>query len=160
LTITGGHEIVKPLDDNPYPPLIDHIGVALWQAAQGWKAEFDRRMVARGHPLFAEAAAGLLAYVGPNGVGQSNLARRMAITKQAAQQFVDQLVARGVVERLPDPKDARGRLVVLSPAGRQMLSEANAVKQAIEAEYRSRLGDAQFSALQQALAALARKSGG
>jgi len=114
-------------------------------------------MVALGHDIFAEAASGVLAYVGPNGIGQSAIARRMAITRQAAQQFVDRLEARGIVTRLPDPKDARGKIVVLAPLGRQMMSEANAVKLAIEAEYRATLGEQAFAALQSALASLARK---
>ena len=113
-------------------------------------------MVARGHLVFAEAASGILACIGPAGIGQSALARKMAITKQAAQQFVDALERRGFVQRDPDPRDARGKIVVLAPAGKEMMTEANTVKLAIEAEYRRTLGATGFAALQAALAGLAK----
>lgn len=115
-------------------------------------------MVAQGHLVFAEAASGILAYIGPSGIGQSALARKMNITKQAAQQFVDAMAARKIILRLPNPKDARGKIVVLSVAGKRMLTDANTVKLAIEAEYRAKLGDAGFAALQTALAQLARQA--
>ena len=127
----------------------------LWQAAQGWKAAFDRAMVAQGYGVFAEAASGILGYIGPEGIGQSTLARRMGVTKQAAQQFVEALAGQGIVTRLPDARDARGKTVVLTAAGRAMMAEANAVKLAIEADYRARLGEAEFAALQAALRRLA-----
>ncbi len=79
----------------------------------------------------------------------------MAVTKQAAQQFVDTLAARGIVSRLPDPKDARAKIITLTGLGKAMMTEANAVKRAIEADYRATLGDATFTALQQALNRLA-----
>ena len=153
---TGIGKIVKLLDDTPYPPLLDHIGVALWQAAQGWKAEFDRQMVAQGYRVFGEAASGILGHIGPAGIGQQALARQMAVTKQATQQFVDALVGQGIVLRRPDPEDARGKIVVLTPSGKAMMAQANAVKLAIEADYRARLGAAEFAALEVALRVLAR----
>ncbi len=79
----------------------------------------------------------------------------MGVTKQAAQQFVDTLAGQGIVLRLPDPKDARGKIVMLTAAGKAMMTEANLVKLAIEADYRGKLGDAGFAALQAALAQLA-----
>ena len=77
--------------------------------------------------------------------------------EEARAEPVDALAAQGLVTRLPDPKDARGKIVVLSAAGKHLLTEANAVKLAIEAEYRAALGAASFAALQQALAELARQ---
>ena len=111
-------------------------------------------MVAQGHTVFAEAASAILGYIGPHGIGQSALARQMGVTKQAAQQFVDTLDRQGIVMRLPDPKDARGKIVGLTAAGKAVMAQANAVKLAIEADYRATLGDAGFSALQAALAGL------
>ena len=152
---SGRRQIVKLLVDTPYPPLIDHIGVSLWRAAQDWQRAFDQRMLAQGYAVFGEAASRVLAYVGPNGVKQADLAPRMGVTKQAAQQFLDRLEALDMVERLPDPNDARGRIVQLSEAGKQMMVHANAVKQAIEAQYRTVLGEVKFAVLQAALNALA-----
>lgn len=48
-------------------------------------------------------------------VGQ--LAAHLGVTKQAASQLVDELVAKGYVERQAHPDDARARLVVLTAKG-------------------------------------------
>ena len=45
------------------------------------------------------------------------LAQHLNVTKQAASQMVDDLVAKGYVERRPHPADARARLVVLTDRG-------------------------------------------
>ncbi|WP_253888133.1 MarR family winged helix-turn-helix transcriptional regulator [Actinokineospora diospyrosa] len=41
----------------------------------------------------------------------------LGVTKQAAVQLVDELEARGYVERRPHPTDRRSRMVVLAPRG-------------------------------------------
>src|SRR4051812_47364638 len=125
--------------DDKYPDLIDHLGWRLWRAARVWKAEFDTRMAAAGFAWFTEARSGLLAHVGPSGVRQADLVRRMGLTKQAVQQIVDELAAEGIVERRPDPGDARGRIVALTAAGFSAAHAANAVKRAIDADQRARL---------------------
>jgi DNA-binding MarR family transcriptional regulator len=130
------------------------VGVALWHAAQAWKAEFDRRMINAGFEIFGQAASNALAWIGPSGVTQSSLARHMGISKQAAQQFVDTLQEHGLVVRQPDPADARAHRVVLTAAGKAMMAEANGVKTAIEAGYRDLLGDAGLQALKSSLARL------
>ncbi len=130
---------------------IDHIGWDLWQAAAAWQRRFQSDMVAAGHPWFAEARAGLLAHLDRTGTRQSDLAARMDVSKQAIQQFVDGLVADGVVERRADPADARARWVVLTARGRAVHADADRIKRAIEAEWRKRLGKSAFAALRGAL---------
>ncbi|MDR6289864.1 MULTISPECIES: MarR family winged helix-turn-helix transcriptional regulator [Inquilinus] len=143
--------MVKTLDDIAYPELIDHVGWRLWRLSRAWKAQFEAGMVALGHGWFGEARAGVLAHLGPNGLPQSALPGRMGLTKQAVQQLVDDLARDGIVERRPDPQDGRGRLVVLTPAGLAVMTDANAVKLRIEAEYRALLGPDGFAALNHAL---------
>lgn len=138
--------MVKRLDEP-----IDHVGWDLWQAAAAWQRRFQSDMVAAGHAWFAEARAGVLAHLDRGGSRQSDLARRMGVSKQAIQQFVDGLVADGVVERRADPADARGRWVVLTARGRAVHADANRIKRAIEAEWQKRLGKSAFAALRRAL---------
>lgn len=147
--------MVKRLDDDDFPELLDHIGVRLWRATALWKKEFDAGMIALGHPWFAHARSGLLAYLGRNGARQAELAERAGLTKQAVQQFVDGLVADGAVERVPDPGDARAKIVVFTAHGRRVLADANRVKRTIEADFRKRLGDADFERLFETLNRLA-----
>jgi len=142
--------MVKVPDEN-YPELIDHLGWRLWRAARRWKAEFDARMAGEGYAWFTEARSALLGHVGPSGVRQNDLVRRMGLTKQAVQQIIDELAGEGIVERRPDPADARGRIVVLTAAGIAAAHAANEVKRAIDAEQRERLGPERFEALVEAL---------
>ena len=143
--------IVKKLDDTPMPPLIDHIGWRLWQAAQEWKMRFDDAMVAGGYPVFREARSRVLAVLDFGGTPQGLLAERLGMSKQAVQQLVDQLVDDGFVARHPDPHDGRGRVVTYTALGAQLMTDANRVKRRIDRRYRKTLGEGGFAALESAL---------
>lgn len=47
----------------------------------------------------------------------TQLAEHLDVTRQAAAQLVDELMAKGYVERRPHPSDARARLIVLTEKG-------------------------------------------
>lgn len=47
----------------------------------------------------------------------TELAEHLDVTRQAAAQLVDELIAKGYVERQPHPHDARARLIVLTSKG-------------------------------------------
>ncbi len=74
-----------------------------------------------------------------------------AVTKQ-----VDRLVAAGLVTREVDPDDARGRRITLTSAGVHLVDELIATHLANERELLAPLSRAQVSALESALAVLAR----
>lgn len=78
----------------------------------------------------------------------------MGISKQAVQQLVDGLEAEGILQRLNDPEDRRGKVVVFTEKGLAALSDGEHIKRAIERGYHERLGEARFSALMEALRAL------
>lgn len=137
--------MVKQLDDQPWPETLDHVGWLLWQATQRWKAELDAGLVEIGYPWAAEARANIIMHVGRSGIRQSELVRRMGLSKQAVQQLLDDLVKDGVVERKADADDRRGKLIVFTSAGRKLLADSNRVKRAIEARYREVLGPKRFA---------------
>jgi DNA-binding MarR family transcriptional regulator len=70
--------------------------------------------------------------------------RRALITKQTAGFLVDQLERAGYVRRVPDPRDARARLVQIAERGRA----------AVEAEWTAYLGEQATTQLRHALARL------
>lgn len=146
--------MVKHLDESEFPELLDHIGIRLWRAAQLWKSEFEAGMVAMGHGWFTHARANLIACMDRKGTRQGDLTQRSGLTKQAVQQFVDELVAYGIVERVADPADGRARIVVFTDRGRNVLADANVVKRRIEAEFRKRLGAKRLQQLVQTLGML------
>jgi DNA-binding MarR family transcriptional regulator len=132
-------------------PLPDHIGWTLWRAAQAWRAEFTAAMVAAGHAWFGQARGNLMMHIGPKGLRQGDLAERARLTKQAVQQFVDELVADGILIRVKDDTDARARWVRLTPAGEAAMRDADRIKAEIEANWRASIGAQSFDQLDRAL---------
>jgi DNA-binding MarR family transcriptional regulator len=55
----------------------------------------------------------------PSGLRMGELSRRLMVTNGNVTGLVAQLVAEGMVERLPVPQDRRANLVRLTPAGRR-----------------------------------------
>lgn len=130
----------------PYTPP-DHIGWTLWRAAQAWRVEFTAGMVAVGHGWFGQARGRLMPHIGPSGLRQGDLAERAGLTKQAVQQFVDELVADGILMRTPDERDARARRVTLTAKGEAAMRDADRIKAEVEARWRARLGTEEFDRL-------------
>ncbi len=144
------------LDEYFAPALIEHTGWRLWRLARQWKQAFDTEMLARGYPWVAEARGAVIGHLRPGGRPQSQLAGELGVSKQAIQQFVDDLVAEGAVERVADPEDARRSIVRLTQRGVQFIADGNAVKRSIEAGYARRIGKMRLAALNAALDDLAK----
>ncbi|WP_395448020.1 MarR family winged helix-turn-helix transcriptional regulator [Aminobacter sp. UC22_36] len=147
--------MVKELDENNNGTLLDHVGWRLWQASRAWQAEFAEAMRSAGHGWFSEARASLLGHIPRRGIRQVALIERAGISKQAVQQLLDGLEAEGVIERLPDPQDKRGKLVHYTAGGLAALGDGDRIKLEIERGYRERLGQGPFEALMAALRGLA-----
>ncbi len=126
---------------------LDHIGWTLWRASQVWRKDFTEAMVAAGHAWFGQARGNLMVHIGPKGLRQGDLVERSRLTKQAVQQFVDELVSDGILMRAPDPTDARARWVRLTPAGEAAMRDADRIKAEIEGRWRDKLGSAAFDQL-------------
>ena len=84
-----------------------------------------------------------------------DLARHLDITKQAASQMVDDLVAKGYVERRPHPADARARLVVLTDRGWACTRAADEAAEEVLRPWADALGSRRLSALRADLSRLA-----
>lgn len=84
----------------------------------------------------------------------SELARREAVTAPTMSRVLAALGENGLVERNPDPQDARGVLVTLSDEGERRLAEVRSHRTALVARRLARLDDEQRTALEAALPAL------
>ena len=69
-----------------------------------------------------------------------DLAERAGMTKQAMGALVDQCEAWGLVERHPDPHDARARRVQFTPTGHAWLRAFQSAVAQAEAEFRAEVG--------------------
>lgn len=84
----------------------------------------------------------------------SELARREAVTAPTMSRVLSALDEQGLVHRAPDPHDARGVLVTLSPQGALRLTDMRTHRTALIARRLARLDGGQRGALAAALPAL------
>jgi DNA-binding MarR family transcriptional regulator len=129
-------------------------GLLLYIPYRAMEARVFKAMAAAGYEDFTPAQARVVQRIAPGGSRLTDLAEQATITKQSAGFLVDQLERAGYVERVPDPSDARARLVRIAERGRQMLPLAAAVVSEVEAEWNAHLGKRRMSQLREILARL------
>ncbi len=93
-----------------------------------------------GYNDFTIAQARVFQRIAAEGSRLTVLAEQAQITKQSAGFLVDALEKAGYVERVPDPADARARLVVVAPRGATLVARSAEVVAQIEAEWEAHLG--------------------
>jgi DNA-binding MarR family transcriptional regulator len=96
----------------------------------------------------------LLPHVDLEGTRLTDLASRLGVTKQAAGQLVDELVEMNVLERVPDPADARAKLVRFSARGRAGILEGLAVLREMEKGIEDLVGEKNMRVLHASLTAI------
>jgi acyl-CoA synthetase (AMP-forming)/AMP-acid ligase II len=125
---------------------------------------FPGAMIGQARVLAELAAAGfgdttaaqgrVFARIDPDGTRLTDLAERALITKQTAGFLVDQLERAGYVRRVPDPRDARARLVQIAERGQAAVEVARQTEAKVEAEWTAHLGEEATTHLRHALARL------
>lgn len=90
------------------------------------------------------AHTSLLPHIDLEGTRLTVIAKRLGVTKQAAGQLVDELVALGMLERIPDPADARAKLIRFSKRGKQGLFEGLDLLRELEGQLRSQMGESKM----------------
>jgi len=111
-------------------------------------------VAAAGFGDITTAQGRLFARIGPQGTRVTELAEHARITKQTAGFLVDQLERAGYVRRVPDPADARARLVRIAPRGEAAIAVARAAEAEVEVEWTRYLGKQGANQLRRALTRL------
>lgn len=93
----------------------------------------------------------LLPHVEFEGTRQSELARRLGVSKQAINQAVAELEAVGLLERIADPSDGRATLVRFTDRGADSLLIGLEVLTELEDTLSEAIGETQLRALHDAL---------
>ncbi|CAM3153990.1 MarR family transcriptional regulator [Prescottella defluvii] len=89
------------------------------------------------HPKLDPACYALLMIlVRTDAVPMSDLVAELGVEKSTMTRQIDALVRLGLVERRPDPQDARARLVTLTETGRGRLTD---LREVVIARWRERL---------------------
>lgn len=83
----------------------------------------------------------------------SDLAEKLAVSKQAAQQVLSALQRKGIIDVQPDPGNGRQKRVLLTDYGRELRTIAMQGLFSLEAELNRRIGTKTLLALRRALSA-------
>ncbi len=108
-------------------------------------------LAAAGFDDVTPAQGRIVARIGPTGTRIGDLAEQALVTKQTATATVDRLERAGYVRRVPDPVDARARLVVVAERGEGAIRVARVAEAEIEAEWVRHLGATPARQLRSAL---------
>jgi DNA-binding MarR family transcriptional regulator len=93
----------------------------------------------------------VLRHLDPAGNRPTEIAERAGLSRQAITQIVDELEAAGVVERTPDPDDARAKRVVYTEEGATAFASRPDRMAAIAERWRTELGAERWAGLEAAL---------
>src|SRR3954470_18096396 len=110
-------------------PPVELLGIL--HAAHAAEAEVEAKLGGVGLSLAKLFCLKALADAGdPLPLGQ--LAERLSCVKSNITQLVDRLESDGLVARLPDPRDRRGRLAALTVAGQRACEQGTQVQEEAE----------------------------
>jgi DNA-binding MarR family transcriptional regulator len=90
----------------------------------------------------------------PAGLRITQLAQMAGVTKQSIAEMVNAMEAAGYIERVPDPRDGRARLVRLTRRGRAVNDRTRELVREAEARWAERIGADRVEALRATLQAI------
>ncbi|MFG2099635.1 MarR family winged helix-turn-helix transcriptional regulator [Micromonospora echinaurantiaca] len=110
--------------------------------------DLHAELARQGHPELRPLHGFVLQAVGADGTTATELGQRLGISKQAAGKTVDRLVALGYLERADDPRDARRKLVRMTPRGHDGLRRSAVVFDQLRQRWADTLGADRVAALE------------
>jgi DNA-binding MarR family transcriptional regulator len=139
----------------------DDLGFLLAKATQRWNELLAQRFAEAGYADVRPAYGSVLVPLfEEDGLRMGELARRARLSKQTMTQLVRRLERDGLVERRPDPGDARASLISLTARSRRFEPIAGAVLAELDAAARRRLGAHRAAEVKEALRELMELSRG
>ena len=112
-------------------------------------------LAAQGHPGVRPAHGFAMQAIGLDGATASEVGRLLGISKQAAGKTIDRLEQLGYAERAADARDARRKLVRLTPLGIDALARSAAIFEDLRAQWASTLGPGRLRELEASLRTMA-----
>lgn len=112
----------------------------LRQLGRRFAAEYQQRLADAGNGDLTVTQTQMLSLVGATGGRITDIAAAAGITKQAVALVVNQLETLGYARRVPDPDDARAKVVELTTRGHDALGESRRVLNTINRRWARALG--------------------
>jgi DNA-binding MarR family transcriptional regulator len=131
-----------------------NLGLLLFIPYRAMEKEVLHALAAAGFDDITLAQARVFQRINPEGSRLTELAEAAQVTKQTAGFLVDQLERAGYVQRTPDPRDGRARLVRVAERGAAAVRASLAVVADVEARWAAHLGPTRTAQLRKSLTAL------
>jgi len=129
------------------------LAAELLRAADWFNDALLERLSAAGWPPLTRNQAQVFPLLGEQGVSQSEIARRLGITRQSVNVLVADLIDADILAKTPDAADARVTVIVLTEAGQRLASDARDILGHLERVLADRIGAEVTDALRIGLAA-------
>jgi DNA-binding MarR family transcriptional regulator len=137
------------MDSNfPTNPLI---GLLLRLVYQHYAQDIDTALHEAGFEDLRAAHANVFPFVPPQGISVSDLAELARVRKQTMAQAVAQLERLGYVERQPNPRDGRSRLVFLTERGASVKPVTHGAAALVEERWARLVGSGELEELRSSL---------
>jgi DNA-binding MarR family transcriptional regulator len=146
MTVPRRRDMSANSNDPPVPTtaLVRRLGRQLASA-------YEDGLTDAGYSDLTVAQTTMLPLIGAKGARITGVAALAGVTKQAVALLVDQLEAAGYVERVPDPLDARAKVVRLTESGWAALRTVQLVLDDIDRKWADTLGEHRHQQLRKAL---------
>jgi len=132
----------------PTRPLI---GLLLRLLYQHYSEDIHAALRDAGFGDLGPAHANVFPFVAPDGITVSELARLGGVRKQTMAQAVEQLEQMGYVDRRPNPRDRRSRLVFLTERGESVKPVTHATAERVEKRWAQLTSPEELEALRGSL---------
>jgi DNA-binding MarR family transcriptional regulator len=136
------------------PPDEQLLGLLLRLVNQHWGLAVDSALKDAGFGDIRAPHASVFPFLPAEGIAVSELAKRAHVRKQTMAQAVEELEQMGYVERRPDPRDRRARLVLLTPRGKAVPPVAISAGRQVEARWAELTSPRKIESLRRSLLAL------
>jgi len=134
-------------DDVPIP--------ALLRASRGaYGHAIRQRLAAAGFDDLPRSGPYVLGGMAKRNGSPGQLVRELGVSKQAAGQLIDTLVARGYLSRQTDPDDRRRLVIELTPRGRAAAAEVREAVDLVDGELARKLSQDELAGFRAGLVAL------
>jgi DNA-binding MarR family transcriptional regulator len=110
--------------------------------------ELHAELARQGHPDTRPMHGFVFQAIGPDGTTAAELGRRLGISKQAAGKTIDSLERLGYLERGPDPRDARRKVVRLTGRAVDMLERSARIFDDLRARWAEIIGAERLRAME------------
>src|SRR3954462_6589902 len=127
------------------------VGLLLRLVYQHYAQDIDATLHEAGFGDLRPAHANVFPFVPPDGISVSALAELARVRKQTMAQSVEELERMGYVERRPNPRDRRSRLVFLTERGASVKPITHATAARVEEHWAQLIGPDELEALRASL---------